>query len=97
MTIVRSTYRYKRTPRKRKAVALGVPAIVTRGTKRLPAAEPTQDEDRKSAIVTAKHPRRSRFGDAEDLTPEEVNRRRDAADALWRELKRQITEKLRRV
>jgi hypothetical protein len=28
MTIIRTTYRYKRPPRKRKAVALEVPAIV---------------------------------------------------------------------
>jgi hypothetical protein len=101
MTIVTSTYRYKRPPRKRKAVALDVPAIVMPaptkkrqgpvirlGTK---GAEAVNDNgDRKSAIVTAKNLRRSRFGDVPDMTPEEHKRRGDAADALFREMKRQI-------
>ena len=34
-------------------------------------------------------------GDVPDMTPEEHKRRGDAADALFREMKRQITEKLR--
>ena len=42
-------------------------------------------------IVTAKHPRRhGSFGDVPDMTPEEHKRRGDAADALFREMKRQI-------
>jgi hypothetical protein len=106
MTIVTSHYRYKRPPRKRKAVALDVPGIVTPaptkkrqgpvirlGTK---GAEAVNDNgDRKSAIVTAKNPRRSRFGEVPDMTPEEHRRRGDAADALFREMKRQIAEKPR--
>jgi hypothetical protein len=48
------------------------------------------NDDRKSAIVTAKNPRRGRFGDVPDMTPEEHKRRGDAADALFREMKRQI-------
>jgi hypothetical protein len=54
MTIVTTHYRYKRPPRKRKAVALDVPVVVTKGgTKRLPAkADATQTEDRKPAIVS---------------------------------------------
>jgi hypothetical protein len=103
MTIVTTHYRYKRPPRKRKAVALDVPAIVTPaptkkrqdpvirlGTK---GAEAVNDNgDRKSAIVTAKNPHRRlwRFGDVPDMTPEEHRRRGDAADALFREMKRQI-------
>jgi hypothetical protein len=43
-------------------------------------------DDRKLAIVTIK--RKSRLGDAPDLTPEELQRRGEAADALWRELVR---------
>jgi hypothetical protein len=107
MTIVTTHYRYKRPPRKRKAVALDVPAIVTPaptkkrqdpvirlGTK---GAEAVNDNgDRKSAIVTAKNSRRGRFGDVPDMTPEEHKRRGDAADALCREMKRQIAEKLRK-
>jgi len=86
MTIVRTHYRYKRPPRKRKAVALDVPAIVVKDKPR-PAAEPAQPTP---AIVTAKNPRRGRFGDVPDMTPEEHKRRGDAADALFREMKRQI-------
>jgi hypothetical protein len=109
MTIVTTHYSYKRPPRKRKAVALDVPAIVKPtpmkkkpqqgpvirlGTKE---AEAVNDNgDRKPAIVTAKNPRRSGFGDVPDVTPEEHRRRGDAADALFREMKRQIAEKLRK-
>jgi hypothetical protein len=100
MTIVTSHYRYKRPPRKRKAVALDVPVIVcvastqprvssrddTPGEAK-PAPLPANDA-RKSAIVTAKSPhRRGRFGDVPDMTPEEHKRRGDAADALFREMK----------
>jgi hypothetical protein len=58
--IVTSTYRYKRPPRKRKAVAFDVPAVVTRkravgSAKSVGAADrlPEQpaNDDRKSAIV----------------------------------------------
>jgi hypothetical protein len=42
----------------------------------------------KSSIVTSR--RRSRFGEAPDLTPEELQRRRDAADAMMQDFKRQI-------
>ena len=54
-------------------------------------APPPADDDRKSAIVTAKHPRRrSSFPNVPDMTLEEHKRRGDAADALFREMKRQI-------
>ena len=36
-----------------------------------------------------------KFGDVPDMTREEHKRRGDAADALFREMKRQIAEKLR--
>ena len=54
------------------------------------SASPAND-DRKSAIVTIK--RKSRFGDAPDLTPEERQRRGEAADALWRGLVDRATAK----
>ena len=97
MTIVTTHYRYKRPPRKRKAAALKVPAIVQRRVaKPAKVAPPPADDDRKSAIVTAKHPRRrSSFPNVPDMTLEEHKRRGDAADALFREMKRQIAEKLR--
>ena len=54
------------------------------------SASPAND-DRKSAIVTIK--RKSRFGDAPDLTPEEHQRRGEAADAMWRGLVGRATAK----
>ena len=47
------------------------------------SASPAND-DQKAAIVTIR--RKSRFGDAPDLTPEELQRRGEAADAMWRGL-----------
>ena len=55
--------------------------------------EAAANDDRKSAIVTAKNPHRRRYADVPDLTPEEYRRRGDAADALFRELVRQATGK----
>jgi hypothetical protein len=100
--IVTTHYRYKRPPRKRKAVALEAPAIVRAGKRadlrqksdEIPPVSPTPpaNDDRKSAIVTVKR-KAGRFGDAPDLTPEEHKLRGDAADALWRELVRRATAK----
>jgi hypothetical protein len=122
--IVTTSYRYKRPPRKRKAVALEAPAVVTTKSGHRPhwekeaaaaevsvtarhndggaaqpstpraaarVAPPPANDDRKSAIVTVR--RKSRFGDAPDLTPEEHQRRGEAADALWLELARRATTK----
>jgi hypothetical protein len=59
--IVTTTYRYKRPPRKRKAVALEVPAVVTRKRAAGPAKsvkaadrlpEQPANDDRKPAIVS---------------------------------------------
>ncbi len=88
--IVTSHYRYKRPPRKKPVVYEG-PAVVTIRRKRaiLSKPEASAGDDRKSAIITIER----KPGDAPDLTPEEVQRRGDAADALWREIKRRIAEK----
>ena len=89
--IITYAHRYKRPPKKRKAAALKVSRIVRKRASN-PAADapepspPAASDDRKSAIVTIK--RKSRFGDAPDMTPEEHQRRGDAADALFRELVR---------
>jgi hypothetical protein len=104
--IVTTTYRYKPPPKKRKAVA--GPAIVRKATtagipsggKTKPAPLPPANDDRqpsppgarKPAIVTARRPGARRV-DVPDLTPEEYQRRGDAADALWRELVRRATSK----
>jgi hypothetical protein len=52
--------------------------------------QPANDDGpRKSAIVTARKPQAWRSG-VPDMTPEEHKRRGDAADALFREMKRRI-------
>jgi hypothetical protein len=50
-----------------------------------PAPRPAAET--KSAIVTARKPG-ARFADVPDMTPEEHRRRGDAADAMFREMKR---------
>jgi hypothetical protein len=86
--IVRTTYRYKRPPRRKKPVALEVPAVVKaadparaskqgRGSPPAPANDgrtptPLAAADKNPAIVSIRQ--RGRFGYAEDLTPEELRR-----------------------
>jgi hypothetical protein len=48
------------------------------------------NDDRKSAIVTAARKSRSWRSDVPDMTPEEHQRRGDAADAMFRAMKRKI-------
>ena len=96
--IVTYAYRYKRPPRRKKAAALEGPKIIRRRASEVaPPANPTPvtpaNEASKSAIVTSR--RRSRYGEAPDLTPEELQRRRDAADAMFQDFKRQIAARLR--
>ena len=83
--IVTSTYRYKRPPRKRKTVALDVPAVVAipdKKRRKVSTRISTSDAAKATAIeapgiVTA---RRKGRADVPDLTPEELQRRADAAD-----------------
>ena len=84
MTIVHYEHRYKRPPRKKpKKPALEVPAVVTR-RKPVPKAEAPALT---SAIVTI----RKRGSDrVPDMTPEEHQRRGDAAEAIFREIQRRI-------
>jgi hypothetical protein len=93
MTIVTYVHRQKRS-RKRKAQAATIagPMIVTAKSKRTHRqVADVVASDEPATIVTAKHPhRRGGFGDVPDMTPEEHKRRGDAADALFREMKRQI-------
>jgi hypothetical protein len=51
-------------------------------------------DEKKPAIVTARKPGK-RYADVPDLTPEEHQRRGEAAVALWRELVRRATGKER--
>jgi hypothetical protein len=91
--IVTTAYRYKRPPRKKKPVLLEVPVIVTKRTA-TPAkvAPPPANDDRKSAIVTARRPGARSSVDVPDMTLEEHQRRGDAADALFREIVHRATE-----
>ena len=96
MTIVTHFYRPKRARKKKPAVALTGPRI-TSLIRRVPAPPfdeveqpvpkiPETTRAKPYSIVTAKNPRRGRFGD--DMTPEEHERRGEAAEALFRELVR---------
>jgi hypothetical protein len=116
---VTTTYRYQRPPRRKQAVALEVPAVVTVSGKprsrpekvsvaaifnpqrsltdppvandeRVPAT--SSHDDTRSAVVTIGKPGK-RFADVPDSTPEEQQRRADAADALWREPVRWVAGK----
>jgi hypothetical protein len=90
--IVTTTYRPKR-PRKRKAVALAGPAIVRKAKPGPhPEAEHLPTAGTKPTIVTARR-RGKRNADVPNMTPEEFQRRVDAADALWLELVRVATSK----
>ena len=112
MTIVRTTYRYKRPPKKRKPnpAALTMPRIVTAKKpkprkpgdpliRRTSDAAPAVDtnaaakDDRKSAIVTVRRRKHARSGDAPEMSPEEHKQRGDAADELFRKMKRWLAEK----
>jgi hypothetical protein len=100
-TIVTSHYRPKRARKKKPAVALTGPRITTL-IRRAPASPPDEAEQpapsseipkvpkTRTVIVTVKNPRRGRFGDVSDMTPEEHERRGDAAEALFRELTRRV-------
>ena len=98
MTLVTHFYRPKRARNKKSAVSLAGPRIVT--VRR--AAHPTEAEqpapsrvehevsEQRPVIVAARNPRRGRFGDVPDMTPEEHQQRGDAAEALFRELTRRV-------
>ena len=113
--IVRAAYRYKRPPRRKKPVALEVPAVINAASKRKRASAeakaalaaslkqaPGEAERKpagappraaKAAIVTIRR-QAARIIPPGLLpeTPEEHQRRGDAADAMWRELVRRIGE-----
>lgn len=100
--VVTAQYRYKRPPKKRKPVTIKVPEVATvRDRKRVASRQVTDDpgatpqpanDDRKATIVTTR-PKRGRFGEVEDLTPEEHQQRGDAAEEVFRELVRRATGK----
>ena len=90
--IVTTAYRYKRPPKKRKAVALEVPAVV-RKRGRADAVEPPDrvgdpppaNEDRKPAIVTSASRKRGRLLRAEQATEPDDDPEAEAAMRAWLE------------
>jgi hypothetical protein len=93
--IVTYAHRYKRPPRKKaQAAAITGPTIVTgKGKRTLRQFADVVASDEPATIVTAKNLHRRGRGDVPDMTPEEYERRCNAADALFRELVRQATGK----
>ena len=97
--IVTSAYRYQRPPRRKKAVALeGSRAVRRRVSEVASPTTPTPvtpaNEASKSAIVAARKPGKgSAF--VPDLAEEELQRRRDTADAIMQDFKRQFATKPR--
>ena len=49
-------------------------------------------DDRRSAIVAVRSRKRMELAQVPEMTAEEYRQRGDAADALWREMKRRIAE-----
>jgi hypothetical protein len=97
MTIVYRANRPKRARnRKAQAATVAVPVIVRGG--RRPRLHPCRPTPTKT-VSRQSSPRSTRDAGvprrALDMTPEEHQRRGDAADALFREIKRQIAEKSR--
>jgi hypothetical protein len=88
-------------------VALEVPAIVRAAdpaqasTHGAPPIGPSDEAiatssastDRKAAIITIRGCKQAKHADVPDLTEKEIQRRGDAADALWRELVRRAIGK----
>jgi hypothetical protein len=104
MAIVTPTYRPERAPRKRRKQPEIAKRIVTpapmkprkgpviRLSEQTPnaAADTVQAKPKRSAIVTVPPKRSTRFGPVPDLTEEEVLRRSDAADTLFREIVQRV-------
>jgi len=107
--IVTSTYRYKRPARRRQVALSEGPAIMGKcaptaqgsGVQKQHRPETEQgapkpapaNDDRKSAIDTARRPGARSSVEVPDMTREEHQRRGDAADALFREMMRRATGK----
>jgi hypothetical protein len=113
--IVRTSYRYKRPPKRKKPVTLEMPAVITakrsrrlirkkaaaeiRGqapaSGRSGAVQPSTPHEAARAVPAAIITVRRKTARIIPLdlpeTPEEHQRRGDAADAMWRDLVRRVT------
>jgi hypothetical protein len=102
MTIVTSTYRPKRAPRKKRKQPALVSRIVTPAKLRSikgpvirlheqQTNDSSREQPKRSAIVEPKRKKASVFGNAPEPTEEEHQRRAEAAKALFREIVRRAT------
>jgi hypothetical protein len=85
--IVRTTYRYKRPPRKKQPVPLAVEPVVTIHQKREPAEKPASADPKPARIVTTisrKEERFRRIAHAAEEAPEPATD--EAATARYRTL-----------
>jgi hypothetical protein len=112
MAIVTSHYRYKRPPKRTKAMPLEVPAVVTISEKtrcrvpneaKAPVKSKPASDDRKPAVGLPSGAKPAAIVTARrpgkryaEVPPEEHQRRGDVADAMMAEFKRVITEKVRK-
>ncbi len=94
--IVHYAYRPKRSRKKKAPQPAIANRIITIPRKR--ASQPMERPEAEDSPVTAERPRivtarkpRGRFGDVPDMTPEEHQRRGDAAVELFREIVRRAT------
>ena len=96
MAIVRTDYRRKRPKKRAQPVEIPNPVVTAKPPHRLRgpvkrlggAQEPAPKAPR--IVTVARKP--ARFGNVPDLSPEEHQRRGDAAEALFRELTRRMRE-----
>jgi hypothetical protein len=104
MTIVTYAYRPRRARKRKHPVEIpqrivsvtkpkpAAPAIGKAVTEsKRPAAQPAAINTG-SRIVTARNPRARRLSDVPEMTPEEHQRRGDAAEALFKEIARRARE-----
>ena len=93
MTIVRTHYRYERPPGRKKPVALEMPAVVRAGAPGKVSSRLTHPRGGSNRPSIRHAPAKILPPGLLPDTPEEHQRRGDAADALWRELMRRVAEK----
>ena len=96
MTIVTSSYRPKRAPRKKRprTYPKNMPLIVTPGLMKKRLKEPVINPQRTSAIVEPKKPRNTMLAHLLDgYDPEAHRRTGEKADELFREIVRRAANK----
>jgi hypothetical protein len=101
MTIVRTDYRRKRPPKRKKPVAIPMRIVTARKPKPAsPVIDKAVIERKRQAqpaaiatprIVTVARKTSSRFGPVQEIDAEEHESRGDAAEALFREIVRRAT------